>query len=333
MSAAERRTGLLIAILAATGFSLKAIFVKLGLAHGGDAITLLALRMGFALPVFLGMAWYAGAAGRRRAALTAGNPGGTKPSDVPAGSGEQNAPGDRPLTRRDLWQLAALGLLGYYLSSLFDFLGLQYISAGLERLILFVYPTLVLVFSALLFGEKITRGALVALLLCYAGVGLAVSHDLRGDTPLDNVLVGSLWVFASAVTYAAYWMGSGRLVHRVGAMRLTAYASTFAALFCLGHFAATRPLSALVVPPAVYLDGLGLAVFSTVLPIWLQAEAIRRIGASTAALVGTLGPVLTIFFAWAILGEHLSAWQIAGTVLVVAGVMQASRRPAAKPHA
>ena len=314
MSATDRRTGLLIAILAATGFSLKAIFVKLGLAHGGDAITLLALRMGFALPVFLAMAWYADATARRRPAAAAGS--------------ASNGPGSRPLDRRDLWQLAALGLLGYYLSSLFDFLGLQYISAGLERLILFLYPTLVLVFSALFFGEKITRGALGALLLCYAGIGLAVSHDVRGDTPLDAVITGSLWVFASAVTYAAYWMGSGRLVHRVGAMRLTAYASTFAALFCLGHFFATRPLSALLVPPAVYLDGLGLAVFSTVLPIWLQAEAIRRIGASTAALVGTLGPVLTIFFAWAILGEHLSSWQVAGTVLVVAGVMQASRRPA-----
>lgn len=299
MTAAERRTGLLIGILAATGFSLKAIFVKLGLAHGGDAITLLALRMGFALPIFLIMLWQAQRSGLAR------------------------------LSRHDLIGLALLGLLGYYLSSLFDFLGLQYISAGLERLILFLYPTLVLVFSALFFGEKITRNALIALMLCYAGIGLAVSHDIRGDAPIDNIITGSLWVFASAVTYAAYWMGSGRLVHRVGAMRLTAYASTFASLFCLGHFLVTRPLSALIVPPAVYLDGLALAVFSTVLPIWLQAEAIGRIGAGTAALVGTLGPVLTIFFAWAILGEQLSQWQIAGTALVVIGVMQASRKPTA----
>ena len=320
MTAAERRTGLLFGILAATGFSLKAIFVKLGFAHGGDAITLLALRMGFALPVFLAMVWYAGTAERSRQAAPGLN-------DAPSTSDD---PGGRPLSRRDLWQLLALGLLGYYLSSLFDFLGLQYISAGLERLILFLYPTLVLVFSALFFGERISRQAVIALLLCYAGIGLAVSHDLQGDTAADAVLAGSLWVFASAVTYAAYWMGSGRLVHRVGAMRLTAYASTFASLFCLGHFFVARPLSALIVPPAVYFDGLALAVFSTVLPIWLQAESIRRVGASTAALVGTLGPVLTIFFAWAILGEHLSSWQIAGTVLVVAGVLQASRKPAAR---
>jgi drug/metabolite transporter (DMT)-like permease len=290
----------LIGILAATGFSLKAIFVKLGLAHGGDAITLLALRMAFALPAFLLMAWHVRHGG---------------------------------IDRRDLLGLAALGLFGYYLSSLFDFLGLQYISAGLERLILFLYPTLVLVFSALLFGERITRPALGALALCYAGIGLAVSHDVQADPSWERVVTGSLWVFASAVTYAAYWMGSGRLVHRVGSLRLTAYASTFASLFCLGHFFLTRPLSALIVPPAVYLDGLALALFSTVLPIWLQAEAIRRVGAGTAALVGTLGPVLTIFFAWAILGDHLSGWQVVGTALVIAGVYLAGRRPGARPAA
>ena len=297
MTSADRRAGIAIGILAATGFSLKAIFVKLGLAHGGDAVTLLALRMGFALPIFLIMLWHA----------------------------KRNE--SSPISQRDFLGLAILGLLGYYLSSLFDFLGLQYISAGLERLILFLYPTLVLVFSALLFGEKIGRNAFIALILCYAGIGLAVSHDVSGDTPIEQVITGCLWVFASAVTYAAYWMGSGRLVHRVGAMRLTAYASTFASLFCLGHFLVTRPLSALIVPIPVYLDGLALAVFSTVLPIWLQAEAIRRIGASTASLVGTLGPVLTIFFAWGFLGEQLSYWQIAGTALVVIGVMQASRKP------
>jgi drug/metabolite transporter (DMT)-like permease len=285
------RTGLFIGIFAATGFSFKAIFVKLGLAHGGDAITLLALRMAFALPAFLLMAWHA-----RRGGI------------------------DR------LLGLAMLGLLGYYLSSLFDFLGLQYISAGLERLILFVYPTLVLVFSALLFGERITRRAVAALAMCYAGIGLALSHDVRSDQGWDAVVTGSLWVFASAVTYAAYWMGSGRLVHRVGSLRLTAYATTFASLFCLGHFFLARPLTALIVPPAVYLDGLALALFSTVLPIWLQAEAIRRIGASTAALVATLGPVLTIFFAWAILDERLSAWQLAGTVLVIGGVSLAGSK-------
>lgn len=288
-----RTAGLVLAAASALAFSFKAIFVKLGLAHGADAVTLLALRMGFALPVFLAMAWRSGAAG---------------------------------LTRRDWLWLAALGLSGYYLSSLFDFLGLQYISAGLERLILFTYPTLVLVFSALFLGQKIRPAAWGALALCYAGIGLAVSHDLTFAGESRDLVVGSLWVFASAVSYALFWMGSGHVVARVGAMRLSAFASIFACLFVLGHFAATHPLEALVVPPRVYLDGLALALLSTVLPIWLQAEAIRRIGATTAALVGTLGPVITIFLGWWILGEAMSPSQLAGAGLVIAGVLLVSVR-------
>lgn len=285
--------GLLLAVLSAVAFSFKAIFVKLGLAHGADAVTLLALRMGFALPVFLAMAWRSGAAG---------------------------------LTRRDWLWLAALGLVGYYLSSLFDFLGLQTISAGLERLILFTYPTLVLLFSALLLGQKIRPAAWGALALCYAGIGLAVSHDLTFAGESRDLVTGSLWVFASAVSYALFWMGSGHVVARVGATRLSAYASIFACLFVLGHFAATRPLAALAVPPRAYLDGLALALVSTVLPIWLQAEALRRIGAPTAALVGTLGPVVTIFLGWWILDEAMSASQLAGAALVIAGVLLVSLR-------
>lgn len=285
--------GVWLAAVAAVGFSFKAIFVKLGLAHGADAVTLLALRMGFALPVFIFVAWRSGASG---------------------------------LERRDWLWLAALGLSGYYLSSLFDFLGLQYISAGLERLILFTYPTLVLLFSALFLGQKIRPATWGALALCYAGIGLAVSHDLTIAGDSRSLLVGSLWVFASAVSYALFWMGSGHVVTRVGATRLSAYASIFACLFVLGHFAATHPLRALVVPPRAYLDGLALALLCTVLPIWLQAESIRRIGAPTAALVGTLGPVITIILGWWILGEAMAPSQLAGAGLVIAGVLLVSMK-------
>lgn len=295
-------TGLLFAILSAFGFALKAIFVKLGLAHGGDAITLLALRMGLSLPMFLVLAWATGA---------------------------------RDLARRDWLALAALGVLGFYLSSLFDFLGLQHISVGLERLILFLYPTLVLILSALFLGHRITSRALLALAFCYAGVALAMSHDLDVAGNAGDVVVGSLWVLASATTFAAYFIGAGRVVDRVGALRLTAYASTFACLFSVGHFLAVRPLSALDLPPAVYLDGLGLALFSTLLPIWFQAESIRRIGAATASLVGTIGPVLTIGLGWLVLDEPLSTVQFVGAGLVVAGVVAAGRgggSPAARPR-
>jgi drug/metabolite transporter (DMT)-like permease len=291
MGESARAAGLALAVASALGFSFKAILVKLGLAHGGDAVTLLALRMGFSLPVFLLLAWRCGASG---------------------------------LTGRDWGWLAALGLLGYYLSSLFDFLGLQYISAGLERLILFTYPTLVLVFSAVFLGHRITRGTVGALVLCYAGIAAAMAHDLTFAGGARELALGSVWVFASALTYAFYWMGSGLMVSRVGAARLTAYASLFACAFVLGHFLATRPLAALVVPPRVYLDGAALALFSTVLPIYCQAEAIRRVGAATASLVGSLGPVMTIFLGWLILEEAISLSQMAGAGLVMAGVLLVS---------
>lgn len=291
MKAGGYNAGLALAMLSAVAFSFKAIFVKFGLAHGADAVTLLALRMCFALPVFLVMAWRSGAAG---------------------------------LSRRDWLWLAALGFAGYYLSSLFDFLGLQYISVGLERLILFTYPTLVLLLSALLLRQRIRASAWAALMFSYAGIGLAVSHDLTLAGDSRDLVAGSLWVFASAVSYALFWMGSGHVVMRVGATRLSAFASIFACLFVLGHFAATHPLAALAVPPRAYLDALGLALVSTVLPIWLQAEALRRIGAPTAALVGTLGPAVTIFLGWWILGEAMSASQLAGAALVIAGVLLVS---------
>lgn len=285
--------GLFFAIASAFGFSFKAIFVKLGLMHGGDAITLLALRMGFALPIFAVMALRAGGSS---------------------------------LTSRDWWQLALLGLLGYYLSSLFDFLGLQYISAGLERLILFLYPTLVVVLSALFLGHRITRQALYSLLLCYAGIALAVGHDLNTMGDHTALLIGGGWVFASTLTYALYMMGASKVIARVGATRFTAYASLFACFFCLGHFFLTRPLSALHVPTLVYVDGLALALISTALPIYCMARAMRTLTPGKVALVGTLGPVLTIFFGWVILGEALSLLQMLGTVLVLGGVSVAGRK-------
>ncbi len=280
-------------VLSALGFSFKAIFVKLGFSHGVDPVTLLALRMAFSLPLFLIMAVWVGTAG---------------------------------ITRSDWWQLALLGMLGYYLASLLDFLGLQYISAGLERLILFLYPTLVLIFSALFFKQAVTRRLLGALALCYLGITLAMAHDVRLAGAAEDVAKGSLLVFACTVTFAWYWMGASQLVPRLGALRLTAYASSFACIYSFAHFLITHPLAALQVPSVVYWDTLGLALFSTVLPIYFQAEAIRCIGVATASLVSTLGPVLTLGLSWLILGESLSIWQLVGASFVVAGVSVAGRQ-------
>lgn len=283
----------MLAAAAALGFSFKAILVKLAYPYGVDAITLLALRMIFSLPFFAAMLFLPGP---RRAALTA----------------------------RDAAMLFALGVLGYYLASLLDFLGLQYISAGLERLILFLYPTLVVLLSALFFRKPITHRALVALALSYAGIALAVRHDVAVAGADRHVWLGAALVFGSAISYALYLIGNGQVVGRIGAARLTAWASIVACLLCIGQFLLMRPLSALALPWQVYGLSGAMALFSTVLPVYMISEAIRRIGAGPASLLGSMGPVATIFLGWLLLDEAVSLSQLAGAALVMAGVLLVS---------
>lgn len=295
MHLSGRGIGLLFAVVGAIGFSFKAILVKLAYRHGVDAETLLALRMGLSLPFFIVMGVVAG----RRAA--------------------------QPMDGRDwLWMLG-LGITGYYLASYLDFLGLDYISAGLERLILFLYPTLVIVLSALFLGKPIGRRTLLALAMCYAGIALAVGHDFalgaRGD-----VIIGSLLVFGSALSYALYLMGSGVVVGRLGSMRVTAVATAIACVLCLLQFVLMRPLDALVLPWQVYALSLTMALFSTVAPVWLVSESIRLLGAGPASLISTLGPVITIGLGWLILGETVGAAQAAGAAMVIGGVLVSARR-------
>ena len=292
---AAHRTGIALTIVAATGFSFKAILVKLAYPYGVDAVTLLALRMAFALPAFLWVGY----------------------------SASKNAPA---LTRRDWLAVAALGVLGYYGASILDFLGLKYISAGLERLILFTYPTLTLLFGVVLHGRGITRREGLALALCYAGITAAFAHDLQlaGDT--TAVLIGGGFVFASSVSYALYLSGSAGLIVRLGAARFTALAMLVSTAATGGHFLATQPLAALVQPWPVYALGAAMGLFSTVLPVFAQSAAIRRIGSGQAALVGMVGPLLTIVFAWLLLGEGFSAAQMIGAALVIAGIAAVSRR-------
>lgn len=300
MSQAGHRVGLLYAVLGAVGFSFKAILIKLAYPFGVDAVTLLALRMGLSLPFFLALGW---ADGRR----------------------QRHA----PLSARDLGLMFGLGLTGYYLASYLDFLGLQYISAALERLILFAYPTLVVVLSALFLSKPITRRTWACIGLCYAGIALAVTHDLNiagGAGNAHNVWIGGGLVFGSAVSYALYLMGNGQAVGRLGAVRVTAWASAIACLLCLAHFALTRPLGLLVQPAPVMGLAVAMALFSTVLPVWMVSEAIRRLGAGPVSLIGTLGPVVTLFLGWLILAEPIGLFQLLGGALVVAGVVLVGRK-------
>jgi drug/metabolite transporter (DMT)-like permease len=282
-------SGLLLAGVGAIAASGKAVIVKLAYRHGADATTLLALRMLVALPFFVAMgAW----ASRRAPALSRG----------------------------DLGRVALLGFSGYYLSSYLDFLGLQYISATLERLILYLSPTLVVLIALVVLRQRPTRLQVLALLVSYLGVLLAFGHDIQLDG--RRTLLGSALVFASALSYAVYLFGSGQAVVRIGAVRLTAYASTVACVLCIGQYLLLQPLAALGRQPVpVYWLSLLNGTVCTVLPVLAIMLGVKRIGSSLAAQVSMLGPVSTIVLSVWLLDEPMGPWQGAGTVLVLLGVL------------
>jgi len=286
--------GIGLALIGALGFSLKAIFVKLAYPYGVDAITLLALRMGFSLPFFL---WIGLA--RQKSASN--------------------------LSREDWLKLFVLGCLGYYGASILDFMGLQYISAGLERLILFTYPTLTILIGVLFQGKPLTRREVIAVALCYAGIGFAFIHDLGlGDT--RSVLIGGALVFGSSISYALYISGSAPMISRLGAIRYSALATLMSSAVTLLHFSISHPLSAFIQPLPVYGWGVAMAIFATVIPVFAQSAAIRHLGAGRASLVGMVGPILTIGFGWWLLNEAISLEQVIGAGLVVVGILIVSRR-------
>jgi drug/metabolite transporter (DMT)-like permease len=296
--------GVACVLIGTIGFSGKAVIVKLAYHYPVDVMTLLALRMICSLPFFLAMAAWAGL----------------------RGSGAK-------MTRNDWLAVIGLGFIGYYLGSYLDFAGLQYVSAGLGRLILYLYPTLVLILSALFLGQAIRKRHMLSLALSYGGIVLVFYEQMGIGGDHHALLIGGSLVFASAATYAIYLLAGSRIVFKLGSMRFTAYTSIAACLFVIAHFMITHGRSALTVPHQVYLLAIVMAVFSTVLPLWLMAEGLRRIGANQAALVGCIGPISTIVFARIFLDEPISAVQLFGAVLVLAGVMIISLKPKPLPAA
>ena len=288
--------GIALAVLAALGFSFKAIFVKLAYAAAAvDAVTLLTLRMTFALPIALWASlWLCRAA--------------------------------PPLSRNDWGLLLVLGVLGYYGASILDFIGLQYISAALERLILFIYPTLTVLIGVLFMGKALEKRQVAALALSYAGIGLAFAHDLQVTDDMHAVLLGGAFIFGSALSYALYSAGAEVAIRRLGTLRFAALAIIVSTFTTQLHFVLTQPFSALAQPLEVYAYAAAMALFSTVLPVFWQSAAVQRIGAARTVLIGTLGPMLTIFFAWLLLTEPVSIAQLLGAGLVLAGVLLVSRR-------
>ncbi|WP_341706314.1 DMT family transporter [Halopseudomonas sp.] len=285
-----RQIGMLLAVLAAFGFSFKAILVKLAyLAGPVDAITLLSLRMLFSLPMFLlsGFAYL------------------------------RNGP---RLNRKDWALLIFLGLTGYYGASILDFAGLQYISAGLERVILFTYPTITILIGLLFLGKTASPRLIGALVLCYAGVSLVFVSDHQFAEDSIAPWLGAALVFGSALSYACYTAFAEVSIAKLGAARFSILALIVSILAAQLHFLVTNPISDLIQPLPIYAYCAAMALFSTVLPIFFQSGAIQRIGAGPTVLVGMLGPVMTIVFSWLLLAEPLTWIQLAGTALVIWGI-------------
>jgi drug/metabolite transporter (DMT)-like permease len=280
-------------MLGAIAFSGKAIIVKLAYRYGVDAVTLIMLRMLFALPFFVALAWWAG-------------------RDKPA------------LTARDWRMVTLLGFSGYYLASFLDFWGLQYITASLERLILYLGPTLVLLLGRVLFKRRVARMQLAALAVSYAGVLLVFGHELQLDA--QATALGAALVFASTLSYALYLVYSGEEVKRLGALRLTGLATSVACVLCILQFVLLRPWHTAfdVAPPVLWLSLLN-ATLCTFAPVLMVMMAIERIGAALAAQAGMIGPLSTIAMGVWLLGEPLNGWIVAGTLLVLGGVALLAR--------
>ena len=294
--------GVLLALAGSIAFSGKAIIVKLGYRYGVDAVTLLMYRMLIALPFFLALSWWAGR-------------------------------GQSALTRKDWWRIIFLGFSGYYLASFLDFAGLQYISASLERLILYLNPTLVLLLGWFLWRKKISRQQWTAFAVSYAGVLLVFGHELLlhgtnavGSNPAGAAL-GSALVFGSAVSYALYLSFSGELVQKLGSLRLAGLATSVACLLCIAQFVVLRPLSVAIVPTPVLWLSLLNATACTVAPVLMVMMAMERLGAAKTSQIGMVGPLSTILLGVVFLGESLNAWIIGGTVLVLAGVYLVTKKP------
>jgi len=294
-----RLIGIALALFGTVAFSLRPVLIKLAYGYVRDPITLIALRMMFALPFFLAAALWS--------------------------ARSVHAP---VLSLRELLAVFGLGALGYYLASTLDFIGLQYVTAGVGRLLLFLYPTIVVLLSAAFFKKPVRRRDIAALIVTYAGVGLVLSAAVGGEN-LD-LAAGAVLVFGSAFAYAVYLVIGAEVAQRIGAIRFAALAVSAACLCCILQFLLLRPLSALDLPHEVYALIVVIAVLCTVIPVFMTAEALRRIGANQVAMIGAVGPVTAIVFGAIMLDESMTVVQLCGAALVIIGVLLATVQPRAQ---
>ncbi len=283
--------GFILVFLSAFCFACKGILIKLAYQYQIDSISLLTLRMLFALPFYVGMALHLAWRG--------------PPAPV--------------LTLRQWIVLGLLGITGYYFASFFNFLGLVYVTASLERILLFTYPTFVLLLNAVGFGQRVTRLQLVALLLTYVGILIAFVGNVD-HTKQNNILLGAFWVILSGLVYAIYLVGSDRMIARVGSQRFTCYAMIAATVPTVLHCAWQNGLHLSAFPRPVYWLGLSMGIFVTVIPTFMMAEGIRRVGSGNTSIIGSIGPIFTIILSALVLHERITGLQLFGTLLVLGGV-------------
>jgi drug/metabolite transporter (DMT)-like permease len=288
--------GAILVFIGAVMFAGKAVIIKWIYMHYDSMSTLplLALRMIFSLPFYLLVLWF-------------------------------NSNQKTPLSDRDKYYIVGLGVLGYYLASYFDFKGLEYITATLERLILFIYPTLVVLISALFLGKKITTIQIVAIIITYLGIGITFIPELD-IAQQNNVVLGSSFIFMSALTYAVYLIGSGELLTKIGSQRLTSMVLIVSCITVLIHYYLADGRSLFGFDSIIYILCLVMAIFCTVIPTFMVAEGIKLIGAGNASIISTVGPLATIIMATQILGEPFNLWHAAGTVLILFGVFWVSKK-------
>ena len=282
---------IILALVGAIMFSSKAVMVKLSYEYKIDSLSLLLLRMGFSLPVYITIACM----------------------------NKKNVSNEN-LSNKDWGYLIFLGIIGYYFASYLDFVGLQYITASLERLVLFIYPTITTILVAIYFKRKISIYKVIAIVFTYIGIGIAFWGKIQ-DNIQEDFWLGVFLIFASAITFSIYLVGSEKIIPKFGVQRFTSYCMIVSCLSVLIHFGIKSNVDITSFPWQVYAFGVIIAVFNTVLPSYMMSAAIKTIGSSTTSILSSIGPISVIILGYLLLHEQISYYQISGTLVVIIGVI------------
>ncbi|MFS4483141.1 DMT family transporter [Hyunsoonleella sp. 2307UL5-6] len=291
--------GIAIGVLGVVLFSSKAVMVKIAYQYNVDAISILLLRMLFSFPFYIVIACV------NRKTNTNKN------------------------SSKDWFWLLFFGFIGYYLASYFDFVGLTYIKASLERIILFLYPTMVLLLNRLFLKQKITKIQSIAIAFTYLGIVIAFRDEVQISG--DKTILGGVFILLSALTYASYLVGSGWLIPKFGVVKFTAYAMLTSCVCVFVHYAFINETNLLSFSWEVYLLGFLIAVFATVIPSFLVSTSIKMISSSNFAVISGVGPISTIILAAIFLNERLTLMQLFGALVVIVGILFVSLKRQNKP--